>query len=57
MSTNTVPQRGEKITEETETISIEVELSEQDLKNVRRILEGKFEPLKKAWPLVKVSPK
>lgn len=40
-----------------ETISIEVKLSGRDLKNVRRILENKFEPERDAWLVVKVKAK
>lgn len=46
-----------QIAEEWEIVYIEVKLSGHDLVNVRRILEGKFEPSEDAWLAVKVKKK
>lgn len=47
----------EAIDKEPQYVRIPVELSGKDLKDVRRILEGKFEPAKDAWLVVKVKEK
>jgi len=39
------------------TVRIEVKLSTYDMRNVRRILGPKFEPLEDAWLVVQVKEK
>jgi hypothetical protein len=57
VATRTVLPRVDKIFDERETVTIEVKLSGQDLRNIRRILGEKFEPLEDAWLVVRVKKK
>lgn len=57
MATRTIIQPRYEIVDEPQEVSIDITLSGQDLVNVRRILEGKYEPEVNARLVVKVRPK
>jgi hypothetical protein len=57
MATKSLPIQRVPVAEEWEIVYIDVKLSGRDLANVRRILEGRFEPQEDAWLSVKVKKK
>jgi hypothetical protein len=56
MATMPKPLAG-AVREEPEYVNIEVDLSGQDLRNIKRIIGNKFEPEATAWLVVKVKKK